>query len=315
MRDERMRTNDPDTQSRVKQYFRVKSRQLMASAQLPVCEHPGLVGGHREELQRIYLREILPKRFEVGRGMVYGPEQRSREADIVVWDSQNYPSLPMLDHSLFFVESVRLVLECKSAWTADEFEDVLQKCRSVHNIVIRPGLSLSDQVDMLRLELAASRQGVSQELVMMLPYRVGTAAIFLKGGGSLKQDQLSHELLEQADDCWPDLALLLEQGRLVVKNYQPSASPDRLAGEGWLEFYDLGEDALLAFTVGLFAFLEERSTQTEVPLNLTAYASYLISVDPTSQVDFPVKHIPSRRMHLWRLAEGDQDKLVITKRR
>jgi hypothetical protein len=96
---------------RVAQYFRIKQRQLRESAQLAVCDHQGLAGSHREEFQRIYLREVLPHRFSVGRGMVYGIVHRSREADIVVWDDQNYPRLPMSDHSFFFAESVRAVIE------------------------------------------------------------------------------------------------------------------------------------------------------------------------------------------------------------
>src|ERR1039458_5354439 len=97
----------PNTPEKIRDYFRVKAKQLAAVASLPICDHSGLAGSHREQVQRIYLREILPKRFEIGRGMVYGVEHRSYEADIVVWDSIQYPSLPMADHSLYFAESVR----------------------------------------------------------------------------------------------------------------------------------------------------------------------------------------------------------------
>ena len=34
--------------------------------------------------------------------MVYGLVQRSKEADIVIWDAANYPSLPLVNHALFF---------------------------------------------------------------------------------------------------------------------------------------------------------------------------------------------------------------------
>lgn len=98
----------------VQQYFRAKRRQLLAMSELAVAEHGGLRGSHREELQRIYLREILPRRFSIGHGMVYGAIGRSKEADIVLWDADNYPSLPLTDSSLFFAESVRVVLESKS---------------------------------------------------------------------------------------------------------------------------------------------------------------------------------------------------------
>src|SRR5215213_5076285 len=123
-----------DAQDRVRQYFRVKTEQLRATTALPSAEHAGLAGSHREELQRIYFSEILPQRYRIGRGMVYGPVHRSREADIVIWDAQNYPSLPMLDHSFFFADSVLVVLECKSQWNDAEFADVLVKCRAVRDI-------------------------------------------------------------------------------------------------------------------------------------------------------------------------------------
>src|SRR5947208_1708617 len=113
-----------DARDRVRQYFRVKTEQLRAASALPSAEHAGLAGGHREELQRIYFSEILPQRYQVGRGMVYGMVHRSREADIVIWDALNYPSLPMLDHSFFFAESVRAVVESKSRWSPQDFADV-----------------------------------------------------------------------------------------------------------------------------------------------------------------------------------------------
>src|SRR3954451_10703188 len=139
-----------NTQDQVRKYFRVKAKQLAATADLSICEHPGLIGSHREELQRVFLREILPGRFTVGRGMVYGAfGHRSKEADIVIWDSQNYPSLPMLDHSFFFADSVRLVLECKSRWSGDEFEDVLEKCESVRSIIAGSRLNLREEIIMM----------------------------------------------------------------------------------------------------------------------------------------------------------------------
>lgn len=111
------------TQELVQQYFRAKRRQLLAMSEQAVVEHSGLRGSYREELQRIYLREILPGRFRVGHGMVYGLVQRSKEADIVIWDAANYPSLPLVDHALYFAESVRVVWSRKalgavsSSWT------------------------------------------------------------------------------------------------------------------------------------------------------------------------------------------------------
>jgi hypothetical protein len=70
-----------DISARIRRYFQAKARQLSAVAELSVCEHNGLIGSHREQVQRVYLSEVLPKRFAVGHGMVYGPFHHSREAD------------------------------------------------------------------------------------------------------------------------------------------------------------------------------------------------------------------------------------------
>lgn len=134
------------TQDRVARWFRVRRRQLLDAADLPVCEHSGLAGGHREQFQRLYLAEVLPRRFNVGRGMVYGFMHRSHEADIVIWDGDNYPSLPMLDHQLFFAESVRAVLEAKTRFSTVEFDDVLRKSRAVRDIVVNPQSGLDDEI-------------------------------------------------------------------------------------------------------------------------------------------------------------------------
>src|SRR6185295_10863970 len=140
-------TSSPPNQTgtAVAGYFRAKRRELMALADLPVADHSGLRGGHREQIYRTYLADILPRRYSVGRGMVYGEFHRSREADIVVWDSHSYPSLPLQDHAFYFAESVRAVIECKSNWSATEFSDVLDKARAVRDIVPHKELSLADE--------------------------------------------------------------------------------------------------------------------------------------------------------------------------
>lgn len=283
-------------QERLQQYFRSKARQLSAAADQSICDHTTLSGSHREEIQRIYLRDILPKRFEVGRGMVYGPAHRSKEADIVIWDSQNYPSLPMYDHSFFFAESVKAVLECKSNWSTEEFKDVLNKCRAVRDIVTIPNPNLADDIILIKQELTAIRQQRDDFSLLIIPHHIATAAIFLKGGHLFSPTYLTNEDLQEIDDAWPDILLLLEVGRVVIKNYEPVGS-QTFGGHGWLEFYDLQEDGLLAFTTALLALLTDRSVQIEDPLDLTQYAPSLLKVDPV-QIDFPLTRPIPRRIPL-----------------
>jgi hypothetical protein len=46
-------------QELMQQYFRNKARELVAVAQQAICEHPGLRGGHREDVLRVYLNSFI----------------------------------------------------------------------------------------------------------------------------------------------------------------------------------------------------------------------------------------------------------------
>jgi hypothetical protein len=278
-------------------YFRAKSASLAAIAKAAVCDHPGLIGGHREEIQRIYLREILPKRFEVGRGMVYGPIHRTREADIVIWDAQHYPSLPMADHALYFAESVRAVLECKSQWSEDEFRDVLEKCGSVTSVVTLPTPALADRIAMLELEIGALKEGRNHHGILSVGYHMGTAAVFLSGGVSFNGEQLAPDLVDRADERWPDVMLLLEAGRIVLKRYE--AADDGLGGRGWVEFVEGGDDALLIFTGSLLALLTDRVLAVEEPLYMQKYVPELSELHVAASFDFPLTRPVPNRVALW----------------
>ena len=102
-----------NTAALLQRYFRDKAKQLMAASSQTVVDHTYLRGSHRENVLKIYLEELLPKRFGIGKGMIYNIGSRSNEADIVIWDSQNYPQIQFLGHSLFFAESVKAVIEVK----------------------------------------------------------------------------------------------------------------------------------------------------------------------------------------------------------
>jgi len=282
----------------VQQYFQVKARQLAAMADLPVCEHNALAGSHREELHRIYLKEVLPRRFAVGRGMVYGPMHRSKEADVVIWDAQNFPSLPMLDHSFFFAEAVRVVLECKSHWKDDEFEDVLMKCGAVRDIVtlMTPG-TLDDRLMMIEEHVAALETGQEYAGALFGRHHIGTAAIFLNGGSTFTADSVSDERLESADDRWPDILLLLEPGRLILKKYEPQGG---MSGSGFISFHDYGPDALCMFTAELLQRIAERSVQVEEPFYLRKYLLAMPENEPDACLPFRLtRPAPTRSPIHW----------------
>lgn len=275
----------------VKAYFRAKRGELTALADLAVCEHSVLKGGHREQIYRAYLADLLPKRYAVGRGMVYGMFHRSREADIVIWDAQSYPSLPLLDHSFFFAESVKAVLECKSNWSADEFDDVLKKCKAVRDIVPHKEPSLDDDIAMLQLEVAALKDGVRHEGMMISNAHIATAAMFLRGGKTVTFDELLKICTDGIDDTWPDVLLLLEPGILITKNF-PVEGEGR---KGRLSYFEHAEDALLSFSIALLSLVEDRIVHNESRFFLEQYTNGLIGENPRLTAEFNLtRMLPSR---------------------
>jgi hypothetical protein len=232
--------------------------------------------------------------------MIYGPFHRSREVDIVVWDELNYTSMPLLDHSFFFAESVRLALECKSVWTAEEMNDVMVKSRAVRDLIPMHEPTLSDSVMKLAIEIEALRSGSQHSGLMITPPHIGTAAIFLTGGESFGADFVTPQMVKECDDAWPDVLILLGPGRLVLKKYQPDDSPGSFGGRGWLEFYDCGDDSLLTFTSTLLSLLEERSVITESPLSLMRYTPSVAEIATSAAVPFPVTRPVPGRVPLWR---------------
>lgn len=285
----------------VQRYFRAKRRQLLAMGSLAVCEHTGLIGGHREEFQRVYLREVLPRRFEVGRGMVYGLVHRSREADIVIWDAANYPSLPMQDHSFYFAESVRAVVEAKSRWDNRSFGDVLTKTRAVRDIVpTRSPDNIDQQIAMLRLDVAAMKMDAQHSGMIWSQHHIGTAAVFLTGGDTALKDEgsLSPDIVKDADDSWPDVLLLLEAGRVAIKYYGDDRNPPSITA------YDCGEDALLFFTGQLLRVLAERSVGLEGRFYFDQYMAGIQMTELWS-LEFPLQRWPAGRTPLWHTAPDE----------
>lgn len=201
----------------------------------------------------------------------------------------------MLDHSFFFAESVRVVLESKSRWSWREFDDVRDKSRAVRDIITGSGPSLADELQMIHLDIAALKAGAEHQGMLISQHHIGTAAVFLRGGrDGLHPADVPSEMLDDADDSWPDLVLLLTPGRLVVKDYPESGN------RGHLLFYELGDDALLAFTNGLLSLLAERSFLTEEPLYLTKYVLDLVDIPPVEALPFSLTRIPPQRIPLWR---------------
>lgn len=271
-------------------YFRARAAGIAAEARLAVCEHGGLRGGHREAITRELLDKLLPKRFSIGRGMIYGPYHRSREADIVIWDSLNYPSLPLEDHHMFFAESVRVALECKSRFSADEFSDACEKARAVKDIIVdgEEYPSLATRLEMLEHRTLAMLTGRDFTGMMQHRFHIGTGAIFLTGGSGFNIRVHAESSVGNIDDSWPDLTILLETGDVLRKEY--IIQDGFMGGKGQLSKYACDQDALLVFLSLLQRMLFDRSTELEPPLDLLRYA-HQVRPTPEFSIPFPLTRV------------------------
>jgi len=277
----------------LQRYFRSKNRQLIASCDQTVCEHPGLIGGHRENIINLYLNDILPSRFKVEKGMIYGLVHKSKEVDIVIWDSQNFPKLDMQGHSLFFAEAAKLALEVKSNYSVNNLNDIFDKSEAVRNIISMSGPDMADEIDFLRQQLYAFMSGKEFNGVLIKKHHIATAAIIYKGGNTFGPDLIEDDLLDNVDDKWPDIMILLEAGKVVLKHYED-------VDDSYLEFFDVGEDALLLFTSSLLGLLTERSVNIEDPFYLRKYAFQIFDKFTTTKVPFRLtRPIPGRRVIGW----------------
>ena len=162
------------------------------------------------------------------------------------------------------------------------------------------GLTLTDELESVWQEIESLREGIEHHGALLSKHHIGTAAVFLKGGQTIGANSLTEETIADVDDSWPDLLLLVEAGRFVVKQYESAGG---FGGTGWLEFYELGKDALLAFTNGLLTILSERSVHSEEPFYLSKYAWDIADVEPAGKVDFPLYRPVPQRTPLWK-AQG-----------
>ena len=128
------------------------------------------------------------------------------------------------------------------------------------------------------------RQAASQRDREISPHRLPSPA------GSTRGEKFG---LDQADDCWPDILLLLEAGIVVLKDYE--AHEEAGISQGELRRFSLGEDALLFFTDAFLRGLVVRSVYVESPLDLAIYGLRSLGSQHVESVSFPLTCRPGRR--------------------
>ncbi|PSV28113.1 DUF6602 domain-containing protein [Photobacterium sp. GB-56] len=102
------------------------------------------VGNYKEELLRILLKQLLPKRYEISTGFILaldpdGKEIKSKQQDIIVWDSVDYAAI-FRDGDFVIVppEACRVVIEVKSTLTSDTLKKAMLASDGIFDFVRTP---------------------------------------------------------------------------------------------------------------------------------------------------------------------------------
>lgn len=276
-----------DIQQKIRHYFQSKTKQLLALSEQALSDHSGLTGSHREGILREFFEEIFPKRYSIDNGIVYGLIGQSREADIVIWDELNYPKLKLSRSNIFFSEGVKAVIEVKSRWSNDEFEDIKKKTAAVTGIFNNYREGLSRKIERLEAEIWSLRSGDDIQYRLITPNRKGVAVIVYYGGQSFDIEGLTEIEIRRIEDEYPDIILFLEAGKIISKKIRVNES-DPFSGYGMLEQIQCTDDALLMFTSLLIDLLAINSEHVEPPLFLTDYMFNLYGEFDRKEIGFAI---------------------------
>ncbi len=127
-----------DGQNLIQSYYsgvllRLRSEIDLLNAIIP---HNATKGAENEESLRNVIRSFIPQRYSVGAGIIIDSfGHRSRQIDIVIYDSQTYPALFSSTSTVLFpVETVIAAIEVKTFFDGAKLKDVVENCRSVRSL-------------------------------------------------------------------------------------------------------------------------------------------------------------------------------------
>lgn len=98
--------------------------------------HRGLKGHEAEKLVKEFLRNHLPKRFDVGSGFIIDPKgDVSKQTDVVIYDAFNCPMYRVSDDAAFFPsDNVAAVVEVKSKLNKKELFNAFENIAAAKSL-------------------------------------------------------------------------------------------------------------------------------------------------------------------------------------
>jgi hypothetical protein len=95
-----------------------------------------LKGGEAEELVRSFLRDHIPRRFDVGSGFILDQKNNvSKQTDVIIFDALNCPTYrASVTAAIYPANNVAAVVEVKSKLDSRELEDAFKKIASAKSL-------------------------------------------------------------------------------------------------------------------------------------------------------------------------------------
>jgi len=284
-----------ETQIKIRDYFRQKTKEIIAKSSIFLSDHPTEIGTHREVLIQEYLREIIPKRYSINSGTIYGKYGKSKQTDVVIWDTINYPVIKSLGHNAYFAETVKVAIEIKSSYSSDNFKDILEKTKAIKSIVHDDKyLNHEERIANLENHIEAFLENRMYHGFVKRKNPIGVVAVIFKGGENFNLE-IVKKLYPFIDEQFPDLMIFIKTGKLFIKQY--SFDEDSAQIKGTYTMIEANEDAILFFTCHLLGLISSHSVHFDTPFFLDEYLylgyidsnEYLFNGNLKSQeISFPI---------------------------
>lgn len=215
-------------------YYEGILRQLRAEVDdvNALFHHQGVKGAGNEDAQRDLVRRFIPKRYDVGMGVVIDREgHQSRQCDIVIYDSALYPSLLALtSQQLYPVDIVYATVEVKTTLDAKTAQEAKVNVASVRHLSLVPDDFVAEQ--------AGADGGWSLNILAPTPplgfvfaYQSSVRQLetyrqwFVPDDNGAAVGVTQYPVLEA-----PSLVGCLDQGLLLFTNESDAASPQPQSG-------------------------------------------------------------------------------------
>lgn len=270
------------------EYFAAKTQEIKALSDQAILSHTLIIGEHRERIINVFLKDFLPGKYSVGTGQFMSVEfQRdfeSNQSDIIIWDSYDYPKVHLQGNSsLFFAESVKMVIEVKSTFNMNELNDIQKKASHLKKFVPNFHPSIKDEIWRLDNKIARAVSGKTEMQLMCSAPSISMAVLCFKGGENFKLQDIPNPA--EIEDNFPDVILFLSAGKMIAKTYEiyPNSKV-----KGTLALYDLSENSLIGFTGWITALLVERDTLTTSPFMFQDYIRNVYHNRVIDTLDFQV---------------------------